>query len=313
MSVPLHVIVGAGPLGLAVARALKTRDGNVRLVSRSGHGSPDGGVEAVAADASDGARMAEVCAGAAVVYQCAQPPYARWPTLFPPLMDGVLAGARASGAKLICGGNLYMYGRVRTPLEETLPDRPAGPNGRVRAEIAGRVLAAHAGGEVRAAIARASDFYGPHVTTSTLGERVFGRALRGQAAQVLGDPDTPHSFTFIDDFGEALVLLGEREEALGQVWHVPSGDALTMRQVVGMVYRELDAAAKLAAMPGWLIRFLGVFDPTMRAVGESLYQSEAPWVIDSTKFVEAFGDIATPTADAVSRTIQWYRERLAAA
>ncbi len=304
------MIIGAGPLGSAVARALRDHDGHVRVVSRSGRGVPGTHAEAVAADASDSARMAEVCAGADVVYQCAQPPYAQWQKLFPRLIEGVLAGARSAGAKLVVGDNLYMYGRAQGPLHEDLPNRPVGANGRVRALVAERVLGAHADGQVRAVIARASDFYGPQVTASALGERVFGRAVRGRPAQVLGDPDAPHSFTFIDDFGAALVLLGEREEALGEVWHVPSGEPRTARQMVGLIYGELDAQPKLAATPSWIIRAAGLFDPTLRAMGEVLYQSEGPWVIDATKFVEAFGDLATPTADAVSRTVAWYREAL---
>jgi hypothetical protein len=37
---------------------------------------------------ADDARRA--CDGAAVVYHCANPPYARWPELHPPLMQAVI-------------------------------------------------------------------------------------------------------------------------------------------------------------------------------------------------------------------------------
>ena len=50
----------------------------MRAVTRSGATDVPEGVEQVAADVAtpDGARRA--CAGAAVVYHCAQPPYTKW-------------------------------------------------------------------------------------------------------------------------------------------------------------------------------------------------------------------------------------------
>lgn len=57
----------------------------------------------------------------------------------------------------------------------------------------------------------------------------------GKRAQVLGNPGVPHTVTFIDDFARALVVLGSREEALGEVWHVPSAETVTLRRLVGMI------------------------------------------------------------------------------
>jgi dTDP-D-glucose 4,6-dehydratase len=45
----------------------------------------------------------------------------------------------------------------------------------------------------------------------------------------------------------------------------------------------------------------------MRGVKEQLYQSDRPWVIDSTKFERAFGWAATPLQDAVAATVAWFR------
>jgi nucleoside-diphosphate-sugar epimerase len=64
--------------------------------------------------------------------------------------------------------------------------------------------------------------YGPGVRLSTVGERVFGTVARRKPAQVLGDPDQRHTYTVIGDFARALAVLGERDEALGEVWQVPS-------------------------------------------------------------------------------------------
>src|SRR5262245_46674778 len=64
----LQVIFGAGPVGLALAHELVTKEKPVRLVTRSGRGASVAGVDRVAADASDRTRAATAASGAQVVY-----------------------------------------------------------------------------------------------------------------------------------------------------------------------------------------------------------------------------------------------------
>jgi nucleoside-diphosphate-sugar epimerase len=223
-------------------------------------------------------------------------------------MDAVIEGAAAAGARLVFGDNLYAYGAVDGPLTEELPYLARGPNGRARARIAETLLRAHGAGRIRATIGRGSDFFGPQVHMSSVGDRVFAQAIIGKPAQVLGDPDAPHTVTYIEDFGRALVTLGEHDEALGEVWHVPNAETVTMRRFVQMVFESADHPARLRAAPSWGIAMAALFNPTMRAVKEQLYQSERPWVVDSTKFQRAFGWTATPLHDAVAATIAWFRD-----
>ena len=107
----VHVVFGAtGAIGTAVVAELMRRGERVRAVSR--RGQAPGGAEGVAADAADPAQAAAAAAGAAFVYHCANPPYTRWPELFPPLTRSILAAAESSGAKLVFADNLYAYGPV---------------------------------------------------------------------------------------------------------------------------------------------------------------------------------------------------------
>jgi hypothetical protein len=62
-----------------------------------------------------------------------------------------------------------------------------------------------------------------------------------------------------------------------------------------------------AIAPRWGIAMAALVNPTMRAVKEQLYQSERPWVVDSTRFERAFGWTATPLRDAVAATVAWFR------
>lgn len=298
-----YVIFGTGPLGLAVARRLRSAEKRVRMVNRSGRADVPHDVEVAAADATDPVSARDVCAGAAVVFHCANGPYGRWAQTLPPLMNGIIAGAAGAGAKLVYGDNLYMYGPVTGPLTEDLPYRPIGPNTAVRAELATNLMEAHASGRVRATIGRASDFYGPHVHLSTVGDGVFARALAGKPAQVLGDPDALHTYTFIDDFASGLVTLGDRDVALGNVWHVPSAETVTTRRFIEMVFEQIGTPARFQRAPRLAITVLALFNPTLRAVKEVLYQSERPFVVDQGKFARAFGSNPTPHHVAIAQTV----------
>jgi nucleoside-diphosphate-sugar epimerase len=192
----LHVVFGTGPVGRSVMDALVKRGRQVRMVNHSGRASVPQGVEIVGGDATDKTFAREYSEGASVVYFALNPPYDKWPELFPPLQAGVIEGAAAAGAKLIAMENLYMDGPTGgRPLIENLPHAPYTRKGRVRARMFNDLMEAHTSGKVRVAIGRASDFFGPRVLVSAAGEQVFGRAVQGKSAQLAGDPDQPHTYT----------------------------------------------------------------------------------------------------------------------
>jgi nucleoside-diphosphate-sugar epimerase len=225
------------------------------------------------------------------------------------LQAGVLEGAASAGAKLIAMENLYMYGPTDgRPITEDLPYAPNTRKGRVRARMSQELMEAHTSGRVRVAIGRASDFFGPRVLVSAAGEQVFGRAVEDKSAQVAGDPDQLHTYTYVPDIGRGLVILGEREEALGRAWHLPSPETVTTRQFVEMIFEEAGKPARVQAAPKIVLRALGLFNPAIRETIEMLYEFEEPFVVDDSRFERAFGEQATPLREAIQRTVRWYRE-----
>lgn len=311
----LHVILGTGPLGMAVMQELRSRGKRVRLVNRSGKADvpKDEPIEVTKGDVSNFAKTYEACQGAIVIYNCINAPYTQWPETFPPLMDGIIEVVAATGAKLVCADNLYMYGPVSGSLTEDLPYAATGRKGRTRAQIATTLMIAHESGKVRATIGRASDFYGPRVLNSAVGERVFAAALMGKAADVLGNPDVPHTYTFIGDFAKGLVTLGERNEALGKTWHIPSAKTLTTRQFIELVFKEVGTAPKFRVASRLLVTAMGWFNPTIREVKEMLYEFEEPFVVDHSQYERAFGSDTTLHEEAIQQTVAWYRQHLQAA
>jgi nucleoside-diphosphate-sugar epimerase len=220
----------------------------------------------------------------------------------------VLEGAAAPGAKLVAMENLYMYEPTGgDPVTEDLPYAATTCKGRVRARMSQELMEAHTSGRVRIAIGRASDFFGPRVLASAAGEQVFGRAVEGKSVQVAGDPDQPHTYTYVPDIGRGLVTLGEHEEALGRAWHLPSSETLTTREFVEMIFEEVGKPARIQAAPKLVLRALGLFSPPLRETIEMLYEFEEPFVMDHSDFTRAFGDHATPLGEAIRETVRWYR------
>src|SRR5438270_2046796 len=244
-----HVVFGAGPLGRAVADAVVAAGHEVVVASRSG------GDDVVACDATQAVAVAGLCEGAAVVYNCAQPPYHRWPDEFPPIQRGVLDGAARAGVTFVAAENLYMYGPVDGPITEDLAYRAHTRKGAVRAAMAREVQQAHAAGRVRTTSGRASDFFGARVTSSFLSHRLIERAARGATAWVVGDPDAPHTYTYVRDFARALVVLGVDERALGRAWHVPSAPTPTTRAFLELVAEVAGARpARVRSTPAIALR-----------------------------------------------------------
>lgn len=306
----LHVILGTGPLAQAVMRELLKHDVKIRMVNRSGNAAVPAQVEVFAADAYDTKNVQVVTRGAAVVYQCAQPGYTQWQTLFPKLQASIVAGVSANQAKLIVGDNLYMYGAVNEPMHEALPNAATTRKGRTRAQMSDALLEAHRQGLVQVAIARGSDFYGPGVLGSVMGDRVFPAVLAGKTASAVGNLDTPHTYTFIDDFGKALVMLGEHPEALGQIWHVPNAETVTTRQFLTLAFQQAGHPPTMNGMGKFMMQLGGLFIPEARETVEMMYEFEQPFVVDHRKYAQAFGNHATPLEVAIQLTLVWYREHL---
>jgi nucleoside-diphosphate-sugar epimerase len=303
----LHVVFGAGPLGKWTAHALAGMGKQVRVVNRTGAAERlPAGVDVVAGDAYDLNKAIEVSKGAATVYQCAQPPYSQWAERFPPLQKAILEAAAANGARLVVGDNLYMYGDPQgQPIREDMPYRAQTKKGKVRGEMARAVMDAHAAGKLRAAIGRASNFFGPEDHAVT--DLAIRPAVNGKAINLLGRLDQPHTFSYVVDFGRLLATLGTREDAFGQICFAPSPPPVTQGEWVTMLAEELGRPIQVRLGGERLIRFLGLFNPLLRETVEMMYEYNRPFIVDTRKAEQAFGLQATPLRLALRETIAWVR------
>lgn len=310
-----HVVFGAGAVGIALAERL-VADGasGVRVVNRSGRAAVPAGVDVFGGDAADPIFTTAVATGAKVVYQVLNAAYHRWAQDFPGLQAGVLAAAEAAGARLVTLENVYPYG----PPERGAPfteDHPFGTHtrkGAVRAAMARELLAASDAGRVEIAVGRASNYFGPRggIQAGNLGDQPMRAALSGGKARVIGDPDQPHTYSYIPDIAAGLALLGTHPDAVGGVWHLPNDPhTSTTRELLDVVYRLAGhpGGARLTRISPVVLRAVGLVAPPARELIEMIYEFEQPFVVDSSRITDKLGLRATPVEQALATTLTSYR------
>jgi nucleoside-diphosphate-sugar epimerase len=293
-----HVVVGAGPVGSAVARQLLARSEQVTVVTRSGSGID--GTERIAADAGDAQRLSELAVGATAIYNCVNPPYHRWSKEWPPVAAALLAAAESSGAVLATTSNLYGYGPVERPMTEDTPLAATGTKGRVRAQMWRDALAAHEAGRVRAFEVRGSDYLGGN---SLLGMLVVPALRKNRTAYVPVDLDAPHTWTNVEDVARLLITGVFDERAWGRAWHVPSAEPRSMRELAAIAGRQLGATPKVRSLPYWTVWTAGLAVPLMREMRETQHQFRGPFVLDSSAAQQTFGLKPTPIEESVALDI----------
>lgn len=303
-----YVVIGAGGVGRHAAQALSEWGHEVRVVSRQGTDPQVPGVSARAADAADPEAMARVAQGASAIINAANPrQYHTWQRDWPPLAASLLATAEATGAGLVTVSNLYAYGRVGAPMTEETPIHPAGTKGAIRAAMWADALAAHEAGRLRACEVRASDYFGPGVgaRVSLLNEAVIVRAAAGTAVRFpLGDPDAPHSWSYVPDVGRFAALLATDERSWGRPWHAPTAPPRSVRQVAAEVAAITGhATPRVSTYPRWLMSLARVA-PMIRELDETRHQFDLPFVLDSSAATDVLGVRPSPWRAALASTIR---------
>lgn len=300
----LHVVLGAGQVGPRVARTLAERGHRVRVVRRGSGGLP--GVEVVSLDLRDADAVARATEGATSVYHCANPLYSQWNELLLPMTRGIVSGVSRSGARLVALDNLYMYGDTSRMAPDSKPS-PRSVKGRLRVEAAELMLG------IGARIGRAADFFGPDTPLgSVFGERFYRRILSGKSGECFGDADQPHAYSYTPDVAAGLVALGTSRSAQG-IYMLPTLPAEPTRAVIGRFYRELGKDLGVSAIPTWVLRAMGLFQPVVRELVEMVYQWEQPFVVDDSRAREELGLQPTPWDEAVPATLAWAKRAYARA
>ena len=298
-------ILGAGgAIGNELVKLLAAKNHPFRLVGRNPKAT-SGATETFAADLTNQDQTIRAVAGSSVVHLLVGLKYDHrvWEEMWPRVMDNAIEACKRAGAKLIFFDNVYMYGKVSGPMTEETPFNPCSKKGEVRAKIATTLINGWKSGALTGMIARAADFYGPDTRNGVPNLLVFEPLSRKKKASWLVNDDVPHSFTFTPDAGQSLLQLVERATAWNQTWHLPATpNPPTGKEFVALAAKEFGVAPRYRVLSRPILRLAGWFDPLVAESYEMLYQSDSPYLFDSSKFAREFGFAGTPYADGIRTT-----------
>ncbi|MEJ2005369.1 MAG: NAD-dependent epimerase/dehydratase family protein, partial [Cyclobacteriaceae bacterium] len=220
----MQAILGSGgAIGTPLASELTKFTTQVRLVSRNPR-KVNAGDELFPADLLDKAATIKAVKGSDVVYLTAGLSYdiRSWREKWPRIMQNTIDACREHGSRLVFFDNVYMYDPAcMGNMTEDCKYNPVSKKGEVRKEIAEMLMNAVNSGEIKGLIARSADFYGPGIgQTSMLNEAVIKPLAAGKTANWMGNMKYKHSFTYTPDAAKATALLGNTDDAFGQVWHL---------------------------------------------------------------------------------------------
>jgi nucleoside-diphosphate-sugar epimerase len=309
------LVIGAtGGIGGEVAAALSQRGWHLRGLARrpdeAARRSTLGGIEWVRGDAMSAADVVAAARGTSVVFHGANPArYHNWRGLALPMLQSTIAAAKACGARIVFPGTIYNYGPDAFPvLTERSPQHPLTRKGRIRVEME-QSLQAAAGQGVRSLVVRAGDFFGPSATGNSwfrAGMVSAGRPVR--SISYPGPHDVGHAWAYLPDLAEAIALLLERSDRLGNFETFHFGGhwfsrgveiAHSVRRVVG------NPSLPIRRFPWWAIYAASPFVETFREMLEMRYLWYEPVRLENAKLVALLGaEPHTPIDVAVRATLE---------
>lgn len=311
----MQTILGSGGgIGTPLAKELTKYTSHIRLVSRHPKKVNESD-ELFPLDVTNLSQINKAIEGSEIVYVVIGFEYklSVWQRMWPAFMKEVILACQMTNAKLVFFDNIYLYEKSSMPhMTENSLIQPPSKKGEVRKRLHDMIFTEVEKNNLKALIARSADFYGPDNKSSALTLMVAENLIKGKKAQVFGDVNKIHTYTYTPDAALATALLGNTDEAYGQVWHVPTTkERLTNLQWIKLIADELSTDVKIQKVPAWMLYFLGVFIPIMKEFPEMLYQYEQDYVFDSSKFESRFGIKATVPEEGIRTLIKSLKPSLA--
>jgi nucleoside-diphosphate-sugar epimerase len=300
----IAVLGAGGGLGRSVVEAARAAKHDVVALVRDPKRAelPDD-VTSVVGDATRVDDVVRAMTGADATVFCVNPPIATWLTTFEPLLACAIAAARQTNTRLLFPANVWIYGpgRAGDLVTEARAPSPTSQRGKLRAELERQIRTAG----IRYAIVRLPEFYGPGVTS--LATPVFLAALADRRTLWPGPLDVAIELVYMPDGARALVEIAAASDCDAAEFHIP-GARTTPRQFVELVYQAAGRKPRVFRVPHFVLSAAGMFNGTLRAVGDIAHLWTDPILLDGAKYTARFGAIPlTPLTDAIAATLAWYR------
>ncbi|WP_257454712.1 NAD-dependent epimerase/dehydratase family protein [Archangium lipolyticum] len=320
------LITGAnGFLGSWLVRALTARGHVATCFIRPG--SDVSGLigleyERVDGDVTDAASLARAVQGRDVVFHLAglrraatREDFLRVNAEGTRLLCEALVASSGKKPRLVLAGSLGASGpsTPERPRTEEDPLRPAEWYGESKAE-AERIAFSYAD-RLPVTVVRPPRIVGPGDRENLLIFKLVSRGLRLE----LGGGPRPLTLVDVEDVVDLLLLLAEREEALGQSFFIGHPRPFTLEELQDLAAAELGVKPRTVRLsPGVLTALATVADGVTRVTGRRLplnrkfaRQLLVPaWTCSSARAERLLGFRATrDPADSIRRSARWYREQ----
>jgi dihydroflavonol-4-reductase len=222
--------------------------------------------------------------------------------------------ATGTRPRLVLAGSLAASGpstRERPRVEED-PFQPVEWYGESKAE-AERIAFSYTD-RLPVTVARPPRILGPRDHENLLLFKLVARGIRLE----LGGGPRPLTMVDVEDVVDLLLLLGEREEALGQAFFVGHPQPLTLEEIQDIAAEALGVRPRTVRLsPGVLMALASMADGVTRLTGRRLplnrkfaRQLLVPaWTCSSAKAERLLGFRATRDLDdSIRRSARWYKE-----
>jgi len=302
-----HTILGAGgPVGKSLATALTNLNKQVRLVSRQPLVTNNGQYW-LKADLSVEQDVIDALEGTEVAYLTIGLPYSTkiWREYWPRVMKNVTTACLHHGVRLIFFDNIYAVSPNHlNPITESSPLQPCSKKGEIRAEVIRILMEAVEKKGLMGLIARSADFLTLEENKGIIRPLLYDRMIKHQRAQWICNAHVIHNFSYLPDLGKGTALLGTTPDVMQQVWNLPT-DPTPMTGVdwIRMMAEEMPTSEKYTTISAGMIKFLGVFIPSMRELVEMLYQYDRDYFFDSSKFNRYFNYIPASPREAIQEML----------
>lgn len=254
---------------------------NVLILGASGH---SGSAFAEAFDKAGwqvrrfkrGQDPAKAARGVELIVNAMNPPdYHDWARQIPQITELAMTAARASGARVLIPGNVYVYGTQPAPWSAATAHHPCSRKGQIRATME----AAWRRSGLPVTILRAGDFLDGSKPGLVMGLLVLKKLHKGRIT-ALARPDIPRAYAYLPDLARAAVALSERDD-LPVFADIPfPGHSFSMNDFAAEIARQTGRSLKMTRFPWWSLRLAAPFWELARELAEMRYLYEYPHSLD---------------------------------
>ena len=321
----MALVTGAtGFTGGHLARTLQRRGYAVRALVRQA-ASPAAqslaadGIELAEGDAADADaidRASEGCSHIfhiAAVYRTANHPDSYYYAVNRDSVTHVLAAAEKHGvSRVVQCSTCGVHGDVvENPANEETPFNPGDIYQRSKLEGEKIAQAAMAKG-APVSVVRPTGIYGPGDTRFL---KLF-KTIHNQTFRMFGSGEIDYHMTYIDDMVQGIILAGEHEAAIGEIFLIGSDDYTSLNEMVRLIAEVLEVSpprGKLPMAPLLAAATICEFACKPFGIDPPLHRRRCEFFIKERAFSNAKAKRLigfkpqVPLVEGLQRTADWYR------